>query len=124
MLLTDNDKLVAHRLIQWERNRVAQYESQGYDCSLQRIRGDIAEAAIDADTDTWTMDTRFFFMALLEVLRAGAKARAAGFEGPETYPVPSLNQQQIAACKQFAADIGVLNRLREVAPVAWDPNLP
>jgi hypothetical protein len=118
MLLTAADKFVGHKLIDWDRNRVQKHAANGFDCSAYSTRIDLAEACLDIDENNWPQEVRFLFMALLEVLRAGTKARAQNI-GPESYPVPNLSTQERDALKQFAKDIGVINRLREVAPVQW-----
>jgi hypothetical protein len=118
VLLTNQDKTVGARLIQWDRGRVSQHVANGFDCTIYSARIDLAEACLQIDTDAWPNEVRFLFMAILEVIRTAAKARAAGI-GAEGYPVPRLSRAERDALRQFAKDIDVIDRLREVAPIAW-----
>lgn len=111
-------KLLCRRLLAWDRARVAQHVSDGYDCSIYMARQDLADACIEIDTDDWPQEIRFFFMAILEVTRTPTKARIQNI-GPLRPVVTRLSLAERIAYRVLADNIGVRERLREVAPRQW-----
>jgi hypothetical protein len=111
-------KVLARRLLAWDRARVAQHKADGYDCSIYEARQDLAEACIEIDTADWPQDVRFLFMAVLEVTRTPTKARIQNI-GPLRPVVTRLSLAERLAYRVLADNIGVRERLREVAPRQW-----
>lgn len=111
-------KVLANRLIAWDRARVARRKAEGYDTSPYEARINVAEAAIDQDVNTWTEETKFYFMSLLETTRIGGKVREQGV-GPLPVTCPRLNLAERLLYRALASDIGVIERLRETAPIQW-----
>jgi hypothetical protein len=111
-------KVLARRLLTWDRARVAQHEQDGYDCAAYRARQDLMEACIEIDADAWPQEIRIEFTALLEITRTPTKAREQNI-GPLKPVVTRLSLAERLAYRALADAIGVRERLREVAPRQW-----
>ena len=111
-------KVLARRLLTWDRARVAQHEADGYDCTIYKARQDLAEACIEIDTLEWPQEIRFLFMAVMEVTRTPSKAREQNI-GPLKPVVSRLTLSERLAYRQLATELGIIARLREVAPRQW-----
>lgn len=107
-----------NRLLSWDRARVAQACADGYDCSVYQARQDLADACLEIDTDEWPNDVRFLYMAILEITRTPSKARAINI-GAVRPIVLRLTFAERLLYRAFARAIGVIDRLKEVAPRQW-----
>ena len=112
-------KVVARRLIAWDRDRVAQHCAEGYDCGEYTAKLDHMETLIEVDVNLWEPEALIFYTSLLEVTRTKRKFREVTIlDRPRAQPM-MLNFLERAAWRQFAKDIGTIGRLREVAAAAW-----
>lgn len=110
-------RILARRLLAWDRARVDLRESQGHDVAAYRASQDLAETFIDADVDSWPIGVREFFMVLLEVTRTPTSP-AAGI-GQTRPVVDRLTRAERVAYRAIARDLAVLERLREASPRQW-----
>lgn len=117
-VLTSTSLTVAQRLLGWDRARVDALIAIGVDASLYRQRQNVAAAKLDDDVSTWPRLMVEGFLAVLEVFRTATVTQQYAV-GPLQHPVPRLNRDERTALKAFAAEIGVLENLREVSPVQW-----
>lgn len=111
-------KVLARRLLVWDRARVARRETEGYDGTHYKARQALAELCIDADTDSWPDEVRDFFLVLLEVLRVPVPVKEIGV-GPLPPVVQRLSRVERIAFRAMATEIGVIARLRATSPKAW-----
>lgn len=114
-------KAMLRRLLAWDRARVSQAISDGFDCTLYAARQDLADASIDTDPDTWTTEVRFLFMAVMEITRTPTKARAINI-GRVAAVVTRWTLAERLLLRALADDLGIRGRLREVAPRQWGDN--
>lgn len=111
-------RAMARRLIAWDRARVVKAEGDGFDCSIYKTRQDPADAYIDVNVTTWPQEVTFLFMALLEVTRTPTIARPFRI-GRVPPVVDRLTLAERLLYRAIADDLGIRERLREVAPVQW-----
>ncbi len=112
-------KVLARRLLGWDRGRVQAHAEAGYDVSVYQARQDLAEVCIDADVSSWPPEVVDLFLAVLEVTRNPTPALQHGI-GPMRVRVGRLSRVERITYRALASEIpGVLKRLRETSPRAW-----
>jgi hypothetical protein len=116
--LTPAGRVLARRLLAWDRARVAIHTAKGYDTSVYVARQDLAEICITADLDSWPTEVRDLFMTVLEVTRIPPVAKEHMI-GPLAIVVPRLSLIERIAYRALATELGVIARLRETSPRAW-----
>lgn len=116
--LTAGSKVLAHRLLMWDRVRVAAHVARRYECTKYMERQELAEVCIDADVASWPPEIVDLFLTVLEVTRIPTMAKEYGI-GQLSIIVPRLSLVERIAYRMLATEIGVIDRLRATSPRAW-----
>jgi hypothetical protein len=116
--LTAAGKILARRLLDWDRDRVARREAEGYDGTLYKERQDLAALCINADVTSWPDEVVDLFTVVMEVLRERVAVKEVGV-GPANIGVARLSRIERAAYRSLAGEIGVLELLRAGSPKKW-----
>lgn len=116
--LTAAGKVLARRLLVWDRARVMGHVARRYECTLYIERQDLAELCIDADVGSWPDEVIDLFLTVLEVTRIPTAAKEFGIGRLDVF-VPRLSRVDRIAYRTLATEIGVIERLRKTSPKAW-----
>jgi hypothetical protein len=113
---------VALELLAWDVARVSAHEARGFDVTVYRARQAKAAELLEAGdpVEQWPPEIVALFMAVLEVSMEPSPVHQRGI-GPLSHPVARRDGAGKAALRVAAAELGVLENLREVAPLHWTP---
>jgi hypothetical protein len=106
----------AQALLDWDLKRAAAIALRGHDVTVYQLRQRAAQGLVAAGLPPreWPIEVRHLFMALLEVSMVPQQVMQYGV-GATT----SEGHADRAALRVLAAELGVIEKLREVAPRHW-----